>query len=425
MLVLEGRVFFRGGLEPLAVGITDGRIVKIAKTLEGDEHRDFGSRLILPGGVDLHVHFREPGRTDAEDFFTGTTAAAIGGVTAVFDMPNTDPPVTNRSAYEDKMRAVRRKANVDFGLYGALRAPRDAKTFGSLGAPGKMYMAHSAGDLEVTDAGTQREILATVAESGILAVVHAEDQAMIAAKPATSLRGHDQARPSEGEASAIRILHEAAKSLTRPWRVHIAHVTSRAALDACGATGFTTEATPHHLFLDVTKPIKSFGKVNPPLRAPEDREALWQATVDGRIDVVASDHAPRALEEKDAPFEAAMPGVPGVETMLPLLLRRVKAGDLPLGRFMDITARRPAEVAGLDLGIVDVGRPASLVVVDARDVTPVRAKDLHSKCGWTPFEGFEGVFPQAVYVRGELVAEGRSLVAERVGRPIPTRPMTA
>jgi len=176
---------------------------------------------------------------------------------------------------------------------------------------------------------------------------------------------------------------------------------------------------------DVTKPIKSFGKVNPPLRAPEDREALWQATVDGRIDVVASDHAPRALEEKDAPFEAAMPGVPGVETMLPLLLRRVKAGDLPLGRFVDITARRPAEIAGLDLGIMDVGRPASLVVVDPRDVTPVRAKDLHSKCGWTPFEGFEGVFPQAVYVRGELVAEGRSLVAERVGRPIPTRPMTA
>jgi len=240
MLVLEGRVFFRGVLEPLSIGVESGRIVRIAKTLVGDERRDYGDRLILPGGVDLHVHFREPGMTEAEDFSTGTTAAAIGGVTAVFDMPNTDPPVTNRSAYEDKMRAIRRKANVDFGLYGALRVPRDAKTFASLDAPGKMYMAHSAGDLEVTDAGTQREILAAVAESGTLAVVHAEDQAMIAAKPATSLRGHDQARPSEGEASAIRALHDAARSLAQPARVHIAHVTSRAALDACGATGFTT-----------------------------------------------------------------------------------------------------------------------------------------------------------------------------------------
>ena len=422
MLVLEGRVFFRGGLEPLAVGIADGRIVKVAKTLEGDERHDYGDRLILPGGVDLHVHFREPGMTEAEDFFTGTMAAAIGGVTAVFDMPNTDPPVTSRSAYEEKMRAVRRKANVDFGLYGALRSPGDAKTLATLGAPGKLYMAHSAGNLEVTDAGTQREILAAVAEYGILAAVHAEDHAKIAAKSATSLKGHDQARPTEAEASAIRAVHDAAQSLARPARIHIAHVASRAALDASAGTGFTTEATPHHLFLDVTKPLKGFGKVNPPLRAPEEREALWRALVDGRIDLVASDHAPRTLEEKDVPFETALPGVPGVETMLPLLLRRVKAGDLSLDRFVDITARRPAEIARLDLGTLEVGRPASLLVVDPRDVSPVRAKDLHSKCGWTPFEGFESVFPQAVYVRGEIVAEGRSLVAERVGRPVAAKP---
>jgi dihydroorotase len=168
--------------------------------------------------------------------------------------------------------------------------------------------------------------------------------------------------------------------------------------------------------LDVAKPLKAFGKVNPPLRTSEEREALWRAFTDGRIDVVASDHAPRTLNQKEVAFEAALPGVPGVETMLPLLLRRVKAGDLALGRFVDLTAKRPAEIVGLDLGTVEVGRPASLLVVDPRDVSPVRAKDLHSKCGWTPFEGFEGVFPEAVYVRGVLVAEARSLVAERMGR---------
>jgi dihydroorotase len=421
MLVLEGRVFYRGGLEPLAVGIADGRIVKIAKVLQGDERRDYGERLILPGGVDLHVHFREPGMTDAEDFFTGTMAAAIGGVTAVFDMPNTEPPVTSRSAYEDKLRAVRRKANVDFGLYGALRSPTDARILASLGAPGKMYMAHSAGTLEVTDGEEQRRILAAVAESRILAVVHAEDAARIAAKPATSLRKYDEARPSEGEASAIRQVHDAAKSLSPPARIHVAHVSSRDALDACASTGFTTEATPHHLFLDATSPLKAFGKVNPPLRHPEDREALWRAVVDGRVDVVASDHAPRTLDEKEGAFEEALPGVPGVETMLPLLMRRVKAGDLSLDRFVNLTAKRPAEISRLDLGILDVGRPASLFVVDPRDVSPIRAKDLHSKCGWTPFEGFEGAFPHAVYVRGELVAEGRSLMEERAGRPLTSK----
>ena len=421
MLVLEGRAFFRGRLEPLAVGIADGRITKIAKTLVGDEHRDYGDRLILPGGVDLHVHFREPGMTDAEDFFSGTMAAAIGGVTTVFDMPNTDPPVAGRSAYEDKLRLVRRKANVDFGLYGALRSPRDAKTLAALGAPGKLYMAHSSGNLEVTDAGAQRDILASVAESGTLAVVHAEDAARITAKPATTLKGHDESRPSAAEASAIRILRDAAVSLPRLPRVHIAHVTSRAALDASSGAGFTTEATPHHLFLDVAKPLKAFGKVNPPLRTSEEREALWRAITDGRIDVVASDHAPRTFDQKEVPFETALPGVPGVETMLPLLLRRVKAGDLALDRFVDLTAKRPAEIVGLDLGTVEVGRPASLLIVDPRDVSPVRAKDLHSKCGWTPFEGFEGVFPEAVYVRGVLASEGRSLVAERMGILVSSR----
>ncbi len=418
MLVLEGRAFFRGGLEPLAVGIDEGRIVKVAKTLAGDDRRDYGDRLLLPGGVDMHVHFRDPGTTNAEDFFTGTMAAAIGGVTAVFDMPNTEPPVTSRSAFEDKLRSVRRRANVDFGLYGALRSPKDARTWASLRAPGKMYTAHSAGDLEVKDATTQGEILSAVAETGILAVVHAEDAAMIAARPATSLRGHDEARPSDAEASAIHALRDAAKRTVRPTRIHVAHVTSRAALAALAGSEFTTEATTHHLFLDRTMQLKAYGKVNPPLRPAEDREALWQALVDGRIDAVASDHAPRTAEEKERPFEQAPPGVPGVETMLPLLLRKVKAGDLSLARFVDVTASKPAKILGLDLGVLDVGRPANVIVVDPREVVAIRAKDLHSKCGWTPFENMDAVFPQAVYLRGELIAEGRATVAERQGRPV-------
>lgn len=416
MLVLEGRAFLRGRIESVALGIEDGRIVRVAKTLAGDERRDYGQRLLLPGGVDLHVHFREPGATQAEDFHTGTMAAAIGGVTAVFDMPNTEPPVTSRSAYEDKLRLVRRKANVDFGLYGALQRARDAQTWKSLGAPGKMYMAHSAGDLQVTDETVQSEIVGAVGDSQILAVVHAEDAKRIAANPGTSLAGHNESRPGEAEAVAIGALGSTAKSSQRLTRLHIAHVSSRAALVALKGTGFTAEATPHHLFLDAAMPLKAYGKVNPPLRTPDDREALWSAVVDGRIDAVASDHAPRTSEEKDLPFERAPPGVPGVETMVPLLLRKLKAGDLDVTRFVDLTARRPAEVLGVDLGVLDVGRPAHLIVVDPRDIVAIRGRDLHSKCGWTPFERFEAVFPQAVYLRGQLIAEGRTLIAEGRGQ---------
>ncbi|MBI4415545.1 MAG: dihydroorotase [Euryarchaeota archaeon] len=418
MLVLEGRAFFRGGLESLAVGIEDGRIVRVAKTLRGDENRDYGERLLLPGAIDLHVHFRDPGHPEAEDFASGTAAAAIGGVTTVFDMPNTDPPVTNRASYEAKLAAVRRKANVDFGLYGALRAATDVRTFVSLGAPGKMYMAHSAGRVEVTEERTWREIVAALSDTGAFAVAHAEDPRKIAAETGKSLADHDRVRPPEAEASAIRALVAVAQSAKSPPRVHIAHVTSRAALDALKGSGFSTEVTPHHLFLDRTMPLNAYGKVNPPLRTADDRFALWTALVERRIDIVASDHAPRTREDKDVAFAEALPGAPGVETMIPLLLEKVKRGELRLERFVEIAARRPAQLLGLDTGILDIGRPANLIAVDPRALTTIKAADLHSTCGWTPYEGYEAVFPEATFLRGELVAERRELVAERLGRPV-------
>jgi len=213
----------------------------------------------------------------------------------------------------------------------------------------------------------------------------------------------------------------AADPMGRRARIHVAHTTSPAALDALAATEFTAEVTPHHLFLDYAMSLKALGKVNPPLRAPSDRAALWRGFLDGRVATLASDHAPHTIEEKDAPFEAAPPGVPGVETLVPLLLRAVKRGDLSLERFVDAAATRPASLLGLEAGAIEVGHVADLIVVDPRAVTAIRGRDLHSKCGWTPFEGFEAIFPEATYVGGELAAEGRELVGERLGRPIPVR----
>jgi len=161
--------------------------------------------------------------------------------------------------------------------------------------------------------------------------------------------------------------------------------------------------------------------VNPPLRAAAERAELWKAFAGGRITTVASDHAPHTSEEKDLAFEEAPAGVPGVETMLPLLLRAVRRGDVGLDRVVDAAATRPASLLHLEVGAIEVGHFANLVVVDPRQISLIRAKDLHSKCGWTPFEGFEAVFPQATYVRGELAAEDRSLVGERLGRPMAIR----
>jgi len=411
MLVIKGRVFYRGRLEPLSIGIDEGRIVAVRKILRGDEEVDHGDALVLPGCIDMHVHLREPGLTEKEDFASGTRSAALGGVTTVFDMPNTRPPVSTRPDLEEKAARVRGRAAVDYGLYAAPRSGSAVPRL--LGADAfKVYMAESTGSLQI---GTEEleEVLAASAEADRLVVVHAEDAGKFTTPSTRGLEGHHMARPKESEVSALQLLSKVRGEA----RLHVAHVTCVEALDAI-PDGATTEASPHHLLLDFRRDLKGFGKVNPPLRPPEDRDALWRAFVDGRIDVVASDHAPHTQEEKEGPFDEVPSGVPGVATAFPLLLRKVKAGALTLERLVRTMADRPAEILGLPKGLIEVGRDADLVVVDPRRTETVRAKRIRYKCGWTPFEGMDACFPQTVYLRGDAVVEHGETAAENLGRPI-------
>lgn len=412
MLVLEGRVFFRGRLESLALGIEDGKIVSVRKLIEGDEVRRYGEAIILPGCVDLHVHFREPGLTHKEDFASGSRSAALGGVTTVVDMPNTEPPVTTRAALEEKAALVRGRSAVDYGLFaaprsgGAVARLADATAF-------KAYMAETTGGLRLeTDA--LGDLLESAGDVGKLVAVHAEDARAFVPTKAANLVEHHRARPKESEVLAIKTLAK----LRGAGPVHVAHVTCTEALDTV-PKGVTTEATPHHLLLDDRRDLGPFGKVNPPLRSAEDREALWTAYVAGRIDIIASDHAPHTTEEKEeGPFDEAPAGLPGVATSFPLLLRKVKAGDLSLERLVTTTATRPAKLLGAEKGAIAVGRDADLIVVDPRQAERITAKRVRYKCEWTPFEGLEGCFPRAVYLRGEPIIEGGEPAAEGLGRPI-------
>ena len=410
MRVISGRVWYRGRLDSLSIGIDeDGKISAVRKTLRADETIDHGDALILPGMVDLHVHMREPGLTHKEDFASGTRAAAIGGVTTVAEMPNTVPSVTTVDALDGKVTALRNRGTVDYVLYAA---PRSGEAVARLlkATAFKVYMAPSTGDLQVRPA----ELEAILRESETrrkLVVVHAEDPAKFRSRTAVSLADHAEARPKEAETSALALLAR----VRRKARIHVAHVTSRDGLDAL-PPGATCEASPLHLFLDTTRTLGTRGKVNPPLRSPADREALWEAFRAGRIDAVASDHAPHTLEEKDTAFDEAPAGAPGVATSFPLLMRRSRAGDLDLDRVVTAMASRPAEILGIPKGVIEVGRDADLIAVDPRRVDTIRAKRLRYKCGWTPFEGMEGCFPTAVYLRGEAVVEDDEPAAEGRGR---------
>lgn len=415
MRILRGRVFYRDRIEPLDIGVDEkGRIEAIRKVLEGDEVEDHGDLLILPAGVDLHVHLREPGLTEKEDFASGTRSAAVGGVTTLVDMPNTRPPVTDRGALRSKAARVRGKAAIDYGLYAAPRSG-DAVSELTQATAFKVYMAETTGGLQIEEAALA-DVLTRAGPLRKLVVAHAEDARRFVAGPAANLADHARARPKEAEVDAIKTLEK----LRGEASVHVAHVTCVEALDAV-PEGVTTEVTPHHLLLEFTKPLGAFGKVNPPLRSPEDREALWDAFAAGRIDIVATDHAPHTQEEKEQPFDEAPSGLPGLATSLPLLLRRVRAEALPLERFVHATASRPAEILGIPKGRIEVGRDADLIVVDARAVVKVTPRRVRYKCGWTPFEGFEAVFPRTVYLRGERIVEDGEPIAEGQGRPIEPR----
>jgi dihydroorotase len=203
--------------------------------------------------------------------------------------------------------------------------------------------------------------------------------------------------------------------------IHICHVSSKEGLDAMASLPFTKEVAPHHLLLDKRSKLESYGKVNPPLRDKEDREAMFDAFRSGRIDVLASDHAPHTIEEKEQEFSGAPSGMPGVETSLALMLALVKKDQIDLGMLIRAACERPAEIFGLNKGKIEVGRDADLIAVDSKNVVKIAARNLHSRCGWTPFENWEAMFPHSTFVRGvRIVAEG-GLVGERIGRDVVAR----
>lgn len=416
MRVIRGRVYFRDRIEPLGIGVDEaGMIVAVKKVLEGGDVEDHGDALILPGCVDMHVHFREPGLTEKEDFPSGTRSAAIGGVTTVVDMPNTRPPATTSEALAAKWARLRGRAAVDYGLFAAPRSGPAVAELSSATAC-KVYMAESTGGLQI-DASTLTDVLASAAVAHRLVVAHAEDGTGFRTGTPPTLAGHSEARPKESEVRAVETLAKTRGNAA----IHVAHVSCVETLEAV-PEGVTTEVTPHHLLLDTARPLKAFGKVNPPLRAPVDRTALFAAFAAGRIDVVATDHAPHTREEKEEPFEEAPAGLPGVATGFPLLLRQVRSESLPLERLVQAMAARPAEILGIPKGRIEVGREADLIVVDARAVVKVTPRRVRYKCGWTPFDGMEAVFPRTVYLRGERVVEDGEPIAEGGGRPVPRSP---
>lgn len=430
-LVIEGRVFREGSLHDAAVCIEEGAIKEIRNTApsaSGERH-DLGRMILLPGLIDTHVHFRDPGHTAKEDFSTGTASAAFGGVTTVLDMPNNSPPTRDLRSFAEKADDVRSKAHIDHGLYMGLDEGSSAEELiacllgrdrGERPCAFKAFLGESTGSLSFGPIGGLSAWAPFLSGNRSVLAIHAEDGSLFSKKIVSEtdpdiLDRHDRQRPPAAEASAVRQALEAMGAASQS--LHVLHVSSGEGLDAVKGSGCTLEATPHHLLLDIRWGEKSLEnqamcKVNPPLRRTSDRAALWKALLDGTITTLGSDHAPHLPSEKEKGILSPS-GIPGVETMGPLMLQKVKERKLPLERFMELLCEAPAKRFSMPgKGALMPGMDADLVVIDPSLSRRIRSEDLHSRCGWTPYEGFDGVFPIRTYSRGELIVENDVLCSK-------------
>ena len=407
--VVNGRVLHAGARKPedVELAVEDGVVTRVAESVREDrvdETVDADGAYVLPGAVDAHVHLREPGATQKEDWRTGSRSAAAGGVTTVVDQPNTEPPTVTGEEFDEK-RELAEKSVVDYGINAGVTEDwrPDELAERPVSAYGEVFMADSTGNMGV-DASLFERAVRRLGGRGELVTVHAEDSdefvdVDLDTEDADVWSRH---RPPEAEIAAVERAVDVADE-----PVHFAHVSHPKSVSVIDGTQHTCEATPHHLFLsrEDLDELGAHGKMNPPLRSEKARRRLFDKLVEEAVDCVATDHAPHTVEEKEGPVSNAPSGVPGVETLYPLLLALAFDGDLELSQVVELVAEEPARVFGFDSkGSIKEGTDADLVFVD-ETFEGIRAERLHSKCGWTPYEGFDAVFPHKVLRRGEVVYE--------------------
>lgn len=429
LLIKSGTLVSHMGTGVADIGMRDGRIIAIGD-LDSDRAAnvvDATGLHVLPGLIDTQVHFREPGMEQAEDLESGTRGAVLGGITGLFEMPNTKPLTTTPDAIADKLKRAENRAWCDHAFYLGATAENAADLVQWERTPGccgiKVFMGASTGDLLVPD----DETLARVLASGSRRVaIHSEDNARLDERK--DHRGNDVAnhpiwRDVETALKSTRRLLAIAEKARR--KVHVLHVTTAEEIELLAAHKdlVTVEVTPQHLTLsapDCYEDLGSRAQMNPPVRDARHRDALWAGLRQGVVDVIGSDHAPHSLEAKAKPYPNSPSGMTGVQTTVPLMLDHIAAGRLSLSHLVDLMAASPARIFGLiGKGRVALGYDADLTVVDLGAKREITRGWIASKAGWSPFEGRVVTgWPVMTVIRGQIVMREGELGATPMGRPL-------
>ena len=390
------------------IRIDGSKIVAVGQDLSPQPREgriDATGLRLMPGGIDVHVHFRDPGMTHKEDWDSGTASAAAGGVTTVVDQPNTDPPTISGETFDDKVERAA-KARIDYGINGGVTEEWNPESLFTrdLFALGEVFLADSTGDMGI-EQSLFEDALEYASAAGVPVTVHAENEGEFdtGVMDREDPNAWSEFRRPAAEISAV----EQVSKTNTDTSLHIAHASVPEAVDIASNAGITCEVTPHHLFLstDDLSELGSFGRMNPPLRPERMRQGMWERLVDGRIDMVATDHAPHTKEEKEGSIWDVASGVPGVETMLPLLCAAAERGEISYERVAMVTSTTPADRFGLkQKGRIEPGCDADLVLFDP-EMQSIEPDSLHTTCDWTPFADWDAVFPVLTLCRGRVVYE--------------------
>ena len=425
----NGTVVNQDGRHAVDIAVSRGRIVAVGRLGEASaaDIVDCTGLHILPGVIDTQVHFREPGLTHKEDLETGSRAAVMGGVTGVFEMPNTNPLTTTRETFEAKIAAGTDRMHCDFAFY-------VGGTHDNVGAlaelerlPGcagiKVFMGSSTGSLLVADDDGVEAILRAISRR---AAFHSEDEFMLEARKHLRIEGDPSSHPVWRSPEVALNCTQRLVALARKTgkRIHVLHISTaeEMAFLAHHKDVASVEVTPHHLTLDEAayERLGTYAQMNPPVRDSVHRAAIWAGVDNGVADILGSDHAPHTREEKDHPYPHSHSGMTGVQTLVPIMLDHVNAGRLSLERFVDMTSAGPNRLFGIaSKGRIAVGYDADLTLVDLKRRETISNGWIASRAGWTPYDG-ETVtgWPVGTIVRGHMVMWEGELVTPSQGQPM-------
>jgi dihydroorotase len=430
LIIRGGTVATPNGMAISDVGVRAGRIAAVGALGSAKTSETFQAKglHVLPGVIDSQCHFREPGNEHKEDLESGSRAAVLGGVTGIFEMPNTSPPTTTRAAIADKLARAADRMHCDYAFYvgatpsniGALaeleRMPGVAGVKAFLGSStGTLLLDHEADVTAMLRAGHRR------------VAVHSEDEDRLKSRKHLAVAGDPRSHPIWRDVETARLSTERVIRLARAAerRLHVLHVTTADEIPLLSdAKEFcTAETTPQHLTLSAPECYERLGtyvQMNPPIRDALHREALWRAVDQGVIDVIGSDHAPHTRAEKDKTYPDTPSGMPGVQTLVTILLDHVNAGRLSLERFVDLTSSGAARIFGIaGKGRIASGFDADFTIVDLNATKKIENSWIASKCGWTPFDGMQTTgWAVATIIRGAIIMRDRALIASGRGKPI-------